>query len=278
MKKLYILKLGGSIVTNKKTSVLNVQRDLLAKIAKSISHIMKGNENISLIILHGAGGPGHHLAEQYGLQDGTGEDPFKLHGALLSRLTNQKLNTAVFDIFVENGAPIVPIHTGSTIFQDKKKITKFNTAIVTSTINNGFIPLIYGDMAFDKTLGLSICSGDASAAYLAKHLRAKKVLFATDTDGVFTTDPHIDKGASLINEISLQEVFSKENINLDKSHNTDSTGGLSGKLRAFKDFSKEDSSLEEIVIFNGNNPKNFKEILLNKSSIGTHIKIKKEVD
>ncbi|MEN8252315.1 MAG: isopentenyl phosphate kinase [Patescibacteria group bacterium] len=269
---LYILKLGGSIITNKETSEFSVQKERITNIAKHLHKALKKQEDMQLIIIHGAGGPGHHLAHKYNLRDGTGSDSKRLHGALLSRLVNQKLNTEIFDIFANNNVPVIPTHTGSLITQTDKKITTFHTDIIKSALNNNYIPLIYGDMVFDDSLGLSICSGDTSAAYLAKNLPVNKVLFATDTDGIFNKDPHKNADAKLLENLSLKDIFTQDNIKLDSSHNTDVTDGIKGKLHAFEDFSKKQTTLEEIIVFNGTTPQKFEDVLNNVNCKATYIK------
>jgi len=273
MGNIYILKIGGSVATEKSQEKLFLKRSLLKKIAKSFKKWKEENPDIRLILIHGAGGPGHHLAKKYGLAAGTGSNPEKIRGSLLSRAANQNLDLEIFNIFLRAGLRAVPIHTGSVIVQKDKKISSFNTAGIEHAFRNKCIPMLYGEMVFDEKLGMSICSGDASAAFLAKRFKAKKVFFATDTDGLFDKDPHLHKNAKLIKKISLKDILSSDNILLGKSHNKDATDGLRGKIMSFKNFFSV-PSLEEIIIFNGTRSGNYKKILDGNRSSSTQIFLK----
>ena len=259
MEKVYILKIGGSVATQKNRKKLFLRRDVLEKIAKNICKWKRGNPDIKLIIIHGAGGAGHYLAKKYKLTEGVDSDKNKIKGAILSRLANQQLDLRIFDIFSKAGLDIIPVHSGSAIIQKNKQIEYFDMKFVRQALENNYIPMLYGEMVFDYNLNMSICSGDSIAAFLADKLKAEKVFFATDVDGVFDKDPHIHKNAKLVKEIKLKEVFSP-NISLGKSHSQDVTDGLRGKLRSFKDFSTV-PSLEEIIVFNGNKHGKYADIM-----------------
>jgi isopentenyl phosphate kinase len=265
MKPLYILKIGGSVATYKNRPGISVRSALLKKVGQNIKKSLeKGNFN--LILIHGAGAAGHQLAKKYNLQDGIGLNPKKLYGSLISRIANNKLNIAITETFIKTGLKIVSIHTASAIIQKNKKISHCNLKIIQEALQQNCIPILYGEMVFDTKLGMSICSGDAIAPYMAEKLGAKKIIFASDIDGVFTKDPHIHKDAKLIERIKLQEISQK--ADLSHSHNVDVTGGLLGKINKME-FSK---NLQSIEIFNGLNPENYWKILLGKDFSHTSIK------
>lgn len=53
-------------------------------------------------------------------------------------------------------------------------------------------------------------TSDSIALYIAYRLRADKVLLVTDVDGIYTADPKKDKTATLIKEISSDELTTKK--------------------------------------------------------------------
>ena len=260
-RKLIILKLGGSVVTYKNRNDLWMRRSLLHNIAKTIKKVHKKN-SLKLILIHGAGAVGHRLAKHYRLQDGTGTDQKKWHGALLSRIANQKLTTRISEILMQHNLPVTPVHTASVITNNNLRLHQFDTTSISTALNNNCIPLLNGDMVFDLTWGMSICSGDSIAAVLAKKFDAQSVLFASDIDGIYTTDPYRNTSAQFISSISFSTLFQDQSINLSGSHNTDATDGLKGKLSAFR-YNKY-SSLKEIVIFDGLEKGLYEKTLLGK--------------
>lgn len=256
---LFILKIGGSIATFKNRRRLSVRRNLLRKIAKNIKKALD-QKKFRLIIIHGSGSAGHGLAKRYALKTGVNGDRKKWRGALLSRIANQKLNSSITEIFSQEDLRITSVHTASAIVQTNGKITGFNLDVISESLKKECVPLLYGDMVFDAALDMSICSGDAIAPYLAQKLKAQKIFFASDIDGIFTQDPHIHKKAKLIGKISLSEIHEKSR--LSESHNTDVTGGLLGKIEKLSPLLKTD--LEKVEIFNGFNEENFEKALLGK--------------
>lgn len=266
MKPLYVLKIGGSVATYKNRPGFSVRRSLLKNVADQILAAKKKND-FDLILIHGAGGYGHFLAKKYELKKGTGKDKEKLHGALLSRCANQKLNGAITDILVEQGLSITPVHTASVIVQENQEISSFDLSAVQEALENECIPLLYGDMVFDKRLGMTVCSGDAIAPYLADKFRASRIIFASDIAGMFTCDPYLNPDAKLVENISFDDI--QESVSVSHSHNVDVTGGLLGKINQIG--SLRNKGLESVEIFDGLNAGNYKEILTGENFPHTKI-------
>ena len=271
MKPLYILKIGGSVATYKDKPGTSVRTELLKKIARAIKKA-QAQKDFDLILIHGAGAAGHQLAKKFALKSGTKGDKKKLAGSLITCLTNQKLDNAVAEILAASRLMIFPVHTASTIIQKNGKIADCNLKIVREALASNCIPILYGEMVFDPIMGMSICSGDAIAPYLAKKLGAQKIFFASDIDGVFDKDPHIHKDARLLEKISLKEIWKNEKINLSGSHNVDVTGGLWGKIKNLD--LKHSPSLQSVEIFNGLKENNYARIILGEKFLHTILGIK----
>lgn len=270
-KKLIVLKIGGSVITHKNRTGIFLRRKVLARIAQEISHATQKDKDLQLIIIHGAGSGGHQLAQQYNLANGTGNDPRKWQGAILTRIASQKLNLTLFEILSSANLRIVPIHTASIVVQKNKTIDSCATDTIDQALQNNCIPFLYGELVFDTKLGMSICSGDTSAFFLAKKYDAEQVLFASDIDGIFNKDPHRYKDARMIHTTTLSNLLENKNIALEGSHSVDVTGGLANKISelARQGFPK---SLKNVTIFNGLKPGTFKQALGGKSE-GTVIEI-----
>lgn len=270
MKPLYILKIGGSVATFKNKPGFSVRTDLLEKIALAMKKA-KMKKDFDLILIHGAGAAGHQLAKKYDLSSGTNGDGGKFMGSLLSCSENQKLDNAIFKIFIACGIRIFPVHTASTIVQKNRKINYCDTKIIEMALKNDCIPMLYGEMVFDEKLEMSICSGDAIAPFLAGKLGAQKIFFASDIDGIFDKDPHLFKDAKLIENIKIDEILNNKKIEISGSHSVDVTGGLFGKIQSL-DLTRVES-LKSVEIFSGLKEKNYESILLDKKFPHTSIKI-----
>lgn len=244
------MKLGGSVVTQKHRDGVFIRRKLLARIADEIAQVLQADKNIRLIIIHGAGSGGHQLANQYRLGDGANNDSNKMYGSLLTRIACQKLDLAIAEIFLQNGLMVASVHTASTIIQKDKIITNRTYDIIDQTFKSSYIPMMYGEMVFDKTLGMSVCSGDAIAMEMAKKYKAEKIIFASDIDGIYDKDPHVNSDAKLVTSTSLQSIMANNKIALSGSHNVDVTGGLKNKIAVLVGDNLP-KSLKKVVVCNG---------------------------
>jgi isopentenyl phosphate kinase len=223
---LIILKLGGSIVTNKTSKEPKVNYDNLERVSKELSSIY--NPEMSLIIIHGAGSFGHPIVKRKGIDKG-----IKTHDQLKAfaetqRLQNE-LNSIVTKYLINEGLPAIPCQASSFVIMNMGRIEEMNLTAIKGLLQVKMIPVLYGVPAFDKIQGCSILSGDQLATYLAKNLNAKKIIHATNVDGVFTGDPKKDMKAKLIPEINSKNVEQVKRW-LTTSSDVDVTGGMFGKI------------------------------------------------
>ncbi len=101
--------------------------------------------------------------------------------------------------------------------------------IIKKYLENGFIPVIYGDVVSDleETIKMAVVSGDQIINYLAKNLKTERIILGTDVDGVYNKNPKKYSNAKLISELSSL----KDLESLDSTTNIDVTGGMIGKIK-----------------------------------------------
>lgn len=266
-KEVIIVKIGGSIVTLKYLSRPAIRRAHVQRIAAVIKRGYDPKKH-SLILIHGAGSFGHLHAHTHKLAEGTRNHPEKKFRAVENQSLDARLNAELTSLFIEAGLPVVGLPTRTLVINDAGKLSSLETKSIHAALSIGAVPLLHGDMIFDTSWGLSVCSGDVLAPELASVFSAKKVLFASDVDGIFTKDPHQHKDAHLIRETTLKEITSGI-LRIGSSHNIDVTGGLSKKFSHFQ----KNPSLKNIYLFNGLEAKNFSFIFDQKNFFGTTVKI-----
>jgi isopentenyl phosphate kinase len=261
VKDLVIIKLGGSVITdkNKKRSFnKKVARRLIGEIASAQNKL-----NFNLIIAHGSGSFGHPVAAKYKVQEGF-KNKKSLRGFTLTK-------EAVYDLatkfFVEASKEIncAIVQLSDVTVATERKIVKFNTDSVEQLLGLGMVPVLYGDVVFDNKIGFSIVSADAIVSFLAKKLNAKKVIFVSDVDGVFDKNPKVYKDAKLIREINLTN-FNEVISRLEGFNKKDVTGEMKGKLLSMKNELKE----IDTRIIGGFLPGALKKVLLG-ANLGTRI-------
>lgn len=261
-KPLLLIKMGGSVVTYKDDSVPKLRLDTIKKLAKEIAAIRKGNK-YKIILVHGAGSFGHPIVKKYGLHKGMRNTVQKL--AYSQTLQNMlRLNGVIVQNLIENSIPAVSLPPHAFTSQNKGRFARFNTNLIKMCVDNDQVPVLFGDAVLDKNLGCSILSGDTIISYLAKKLKAKKVVFLSDVDGVFDSDPRTNTKAKLIpliNNQNFQRVFKSLKTTNSLNRRADVTGEINGKILSIK----KDLKGIQVLIFNGLIPENLTRLLRNRN-------------
>ncbi len=239
MDELNIIKLGGSIITDKSTPY-RIEEERLRRIAREIGEVFGDSR---LIIIHGVGSFGHPPVKKYKLYRGF-QGPEDLPHLAETQSIVFELRIKLVKALQEEGVNAMLILPSSQIVAEGMKITEFFTEPIEGFLEMGMVPVIGGDMVYDRKMGFSVCSGDVLAVYLAKKLRATRLIFATDVDGIYTSDPKENPDAELIREIRLS---SMDNVELSGSKHVDVTAGMAGKMESVKNYAEVVEGGTEVV-------------------------------
>jgi len=200
----YVVKIGGSILTDKE-----VEKKLSGNFEEILSRLENQRKGV---VVHGAGSFGHPQAERHGLKNGSYKGALEVHKAV------SELNTYVLEELTENGLKPVPIHTSSIAFRDPE--TQLHLENLGQIIEEGFTPVLHGDMVLHKEKGASIISGDEIVAKIEKKYQTGKAGFCTSEKGVFNSEGEV------IDEINSIEEFPDFGV-----EGKDVTGGMRGKVK-----------------------------------------------
>ncbi|MDR0911905.1 MAG: isopentenyl phosphate kinase family protein [Methanobrevibacter sp.] len=229
------------------------------------------NNNLvpKMVIVHGAGSFGHPPAKEYKIGESFSDEeyPNKRIGFSKTQSAVKELNNSVCNVLLKNNIPVVSIQTSAILTTDNGRINYCNIDIIKNFLNNGFIPILYGDVVLDKSLKIAVISGDQIITYLADNLifnnendvtnnntdnntnntntntntntkannNSNKIVLSTDVDGVFNKNPKTNVDAKLINCLSSLSDLEQ----LDSTTNVDVTGGMVGKIKELLDLAKK---------------------------------------
>jgi len=213
MSERILLKLGGSVITDKKTDCA-INHDQLSFVASAISRVRSGG----MIIIHGAGSCGHPEAKQYRLDYGTVAD--QTEGIYVTHRVVSRLNDAVVEALREKGVAAVGVHPLHAAVADKGRLVAFEHRHLEKMLMLRMVPVIHGDVVMDLSRGACIVSGDQLVRYLAVALKINRVGLATDVPGVLD-------GGLVVPEITRNMAPS---LQIGNSMHTDVTGGMRGKI------------------------------------------------
>ncbi|WP_405283460.1 isopentenyl phosphate kinase [Methanobrevibacter sp.] len=260
-----ILKIGGSILTNKDSTESEIDAVSLKRIASEIKASLDMSDK-ELIIVHGAGSFGHPPAKEYKIGEvfEKSEYPQKRIGFCKTQNAVKKLNMLICDAFIEEGLPVVAIPASSFMSATNKRITQGNLDYFKKYLEKGFIPVIYGDVVLDEQLEICVISGDQLIQYLAMNLNPELVVLGTDVDGVYNKNPKTHEDAIFFDKFSSLEDLDT----LEGTTNVDVTGGMVGKIKELLYLA--DLGIESKII-NAEVKDNIFNVLQNKDVKGTVI-------
>lgn len=219
MKPILLIKIGGSVITDKNKPYTE-NRFLIKKIAKEISKIKK-----PLIIVHGSGSFGHTSATKYGGKKGY-ESKW---GVAKVSFDAKWINQIVMEVFIEEKLPVISLSPMSMIIASGGKLSEKFFQVVEILLNQGLIPVVYGDVIWDKKWESTIFSGEKTlneiAKYLIKnHYSIEKMIQLGSTKGVY------DKNGKSI-KIITQKDWSKIKRSFIQNNKIDVTGGMKHKVK-----------------------------------------------
>ncbi|MFC7226966.1 isopentenyl phosphate kinase [Salinirubellus salinus] len=209
-----VLKLGGSVVT-RKDEPETVDETNLERAAAALA-----DGPGDLVVVHGGGSFGHHHASEHGVSttEGTHEavGVTDIHGAM------KRLNDAVVAALQRAGVPAVPVHPFSLAWRDADGTLHLPADSVRAMLDEGFVPVLHGDVVVHAGRGATILSGDELVVSLAGSLDADRVGLCSDVPGV------LDDEGTVVPRI---ERFEDVADYLGGSEATDVTGGMAAKVR-----------------------------------------------
>lgn len=248
---LTVLKIGGSLITNKDSDVPEIDLGNVRRISMEIAE--SGVKD--LVLVHGAGSYGHPIVKRTGINRG-------LNGKVLDfaetqRLQNE-LNQAVCRELIRAGVPAFPFQASSNAVMRNGELVFFDLQNLKGLLNNGMVPVLFGVPVHDEEKGCSILSGDTIVSYIAKNLGGT-ILFATDVEGVFDSKPEDNPDATLVEELSGE-------ISFWSSARADVTGGMGKKVGEIFNSGRDG------FIFSGSVKDNIYKVLTGKKVNGTFVR------
>ncbi len=230
VRELIILKLGGSLLTDK-NQPNSIRFDILKQV---VQQIIDAHER--LIVIHGGGSFGHPLAKMYNIFNGINNTiPKQILGLTETHQAMNKFNSFIINAFLEKKYPTLSIQTSSLFIQESHKILTRSIDIIETALDLNILPILYGDIILDKSGSFSIISGDQIIFQLCKNLKSyhiSKVIFAMEIDGIYLNDKDSDGNYKLAENIYADQL---DDLNLaDLGQKIDVTGGIKGKIESIK--------------------------------------------
>lgn len=263
-RELILVKLGGSVITDK-TTVEKANDPKIAQLASEIHQAREKDPNLRLVIGHGAGSFGHPQAKEYGtamgLRDGDGTI-----GLARIRQAGLKLHHMVLDALLSLDEPAVGVPPFAFMWSSSTVIAEANLEPLRIMLEKGLLPITHGDVILDQTQGCRIVSGETVLNEIATYRRklgfsTAKMIEIADTPGVF------DQSGAVLAEINPKNFHSISEA-LKASNTIDVTGGMRHKV-------EEAFALARLgvpTLITSAKPGNLQEALAGRATFGTWIR------
>ncbi len=212
-----VLKLGGSVVTDKDRPE-TLDGEALERAVDAVAGV---DSDAELVVVHGGGSFGHHNASEHGVSTTEGTHDagaaLAIHGAM------KTLNGFVLRRLLERDVNAVPVHPFSVAHRDRTGELTLPTGQIRTMLEEGFVPVLHGDLVAHAGEGATVVSGDELVAGLASDLEADRVGLCSTVPGVLDGDERV-----------IERIVAYEDVEsvLGGSESTDVTGGMAAKVRA----------------------------------------------
>ena len=261
--RLVFLKLGGSLITVK-DQPHTPRLEVLERLAQEIAQALALDRDLQLLLGHGSGSFGHAAADKYKTRSGVNSvDEWKGFAEVWRQAA--ELNHLVLQALKKVNLPAIAFPPSATVFARGGKIDTWNLDALLTALEQGLLPVIYGDVIFDKVWGGTILSTEDLFTYLAHRMRPSQLLLAGLQPGVWADFP---ANTRLVHEITPAS-FPQIEAGLKGSAATDVTGGMADKVRQMIALVEELPDLRA-MIFSGETPDNLRGSLLG-DELGTVI-------
>lgn len=264
MENVTLIKLGGSIITNKEVP-MHVRKNVLTRLVEEIARARKKTGKL-FVVGHGQGSFAHSPALRYKTMDGFISDESPI-GMAITQDSAAQLNRIVVSEFLSQEVPAVSLYCSNSVVTNKRVAKESFSSVLYEYLEKGLLPVTGGDVLVDADQGCTIWSTEKVLAHFAKELnnsknyRVSEIIHVTEVPGVFTQD------GSVIKKIT-SKTTSEVKKHMQSTKGFDVTGGMWHKIEESLELAKIGISAS---IVSGLESDNLYNKLIGKSWNGTEI-------
>lgn len=156
MKKIILIKLGGSLITEKDKPMTACQ-DIIDQIAGEIAGLYRQTTDYQFILGNGAGSFGHYLVQKYNIQGGI-KTPDQIEGFCQVQDAVAQLNRLVVKALLHEHVPVCTVQPSAILIAEDAQKKELFLQPIQQMMEKGIIPVLYGDIILDTKQGSHIFS------------------------------------------------------------------------------------------------------------------------
>lgn len=246
-KKLVFLKLGGSLITDKNTPRTS-RIDVLQRAGIEIKTSLERDPSLQILLGHGSGSFGHFSGKKYNTRSGVSSKEEWMGFAEVWH-DAASLNKLVIKALKDAGLSPVSFPPSSAVITSDREIKSWDMDPIRFALDNGLLPVVFGDVVFDSSMGGTILSTEELFVHLAREFEPDQILLAGQDPGVWKDFPDC---TSLFNKIrpADRKILGRA---VGQSHAPDVTGGMANKVDQMLNLIEDNPQLD-CLIFSGKEP------------------------
>lgn len=263
MKELVLLKLGGSLITDK-TQPYTPRLDVMDDLALQIKTALQTRPDLRLVLGHGSGSFGHVPASEYRTRDGLPPRATPLahrerdeseenywRGFAEVWYQASELNRFVMTALHKVGVPAIALSPASSVIASDGQVSVWETTPLRMALSAGIVPVVYGDVVYDEVRGGTILSTEDLFSHLTRALSPERILLAGLESAVWEDFPARTRKIERITPASFEAV----SAGVGKAAGADVTGGMESKVRQMLGLVQTVPGLS-VQVFSGEEPGN----------------------
>ena len=204
-KPLVLVKWGGSLITDK-TKPGHAREGVIERLCGELKQGLEAAPEVGVVLGHGSGSFGHAAAARVGMTGaaaGRRLEDADLRGAMEVRLEAARLHAMVSRSLLDAGLPTWTWAPSTALTAEGGRPRQGDLRAFFAALDQGLLPVTYGDVVVDTRLGASIASTEALMRFLVARLRRRRMpvarlLWMGETSGIYDhqgrTIPRIDRG------------------------------------------------------------------------------------
>jgi isopentenyl phosphate kinase len=246
MPSLVFLKLGGSLITDKSQPYVP-RLDKIDELCSQIARFIYASNGIDapqtqLLLGHGSGSFGHTAARKHGTRLGIqGQEGWR--GFAEVHLQASALNHYVMEALHKAGVSALPFPPSASLLTREHEVLTWDVTPIQRALSASLLPVIYGDVVFDESLGGTIFSTEDLFEHLAMELRPSRILLAGLEAGVWEAFPARNK---IVDKIS-PETYKDIKSGVGRATGADVTGGMQSKVEQMLRLVERIPGLEAVI-------------------------------
>jgi isopentenyl phosphate kinase len=166
------------------------------------------------------------------------------------------LNRYVIQALHEAGVPAMTFSPAASVWSQDGRVVKWDLSQIEYALEKEIVPVVHGDVIFDRARGGTILSTEDLFEHLARELHPRRILLAGLEEAVWADFPGRRHRVEVLTRASFNEI----STGVGESAGADVTGGMQSKVQQMLALVEQVAGLQALI-FSGEEQGNIEKAL-----------------